>query len=59
MEELEQNYQDVEMSVSTLRQWYLNFTTIHPLRDGNGRTAGIAVAAISHHIHGIYLAPGQ
>ena len=59
MEELEQRYWDTEMSIQTLRHWYYDFNTIHPLRDGNGRTGGITVAAISYHLLGIYLTPGS
>ena len=59
MEELEQRYWDTELSPENLRHWAYDFNTIHPLRDGNGRTAGIMIAAISFHTHGIYLAPGQ
>ena len=59
MDELEQRYLTAELSLDTLKHWYHDFTTIHPLRDGNGRTAGVIVAAFSYHLHGIYLAPGQ
>ena len=59
MEELEQRYLTAELSLDTLKHWHYDFNTIHPLRDGNGRTSGVIVAAFSYRQHGIYLTPGQ
>ena len=57
MTELEFHYQGLELDAETLRKWYLDFETIHPFQDGNGRTGGAIVAGISFHAHGEYLTP--
>ena len=59
MEELEYAYHDLELGEENLKHWYFDFNTIHPLRDGNGRTGGIAVAAVSYIRYGMHLTPGQ
>lgn len=59
MEELEQRYWNEYLSLKTLKDWYYDFNTIHPMRDGNGRTSGVVIAAFSYHQNRIYLAPGQ
>ena len=48
-------------NMGDLYTWYFNFETIHPYQDGNGRTGGIIVAAISHLLspQNGYLAPCQ
>ena len=58
MAELEFVYLDLELDQDNLRKWYFDFNTIHPLKDGNGRTGGIVVAAASQLKYGIYLTPG-
>ena len=59
MEELELVYQEEESSVPILEKWYLDFETIHPFLDGNGRVGGAMVAALSHALEPDrgYLAP--
>ena len=37
--------------LSDILQWYVDFETVHPYQDGNGRVGGIVVAAYSHIIH--------
>ena len=59
MAELEFLYLDLELDQDNLRKWYFDFNTIHPLKDGNGRTGGIVVAAASQLKYGIYLTPGD
>ena len=39
-------------------EWYTNFQTIHPFRDGNGRVGGIIVAVLSY-MAGNLIAPRQ
>ena len=49
-------------NVKSLKSWYLDFETIHPFSDGNGRVGGIVVAVIAHNYHsdsGQWLAPLQ
>ena len=59
MEQLDLAYRYLSVDIPTLRAWYLDFNTIHPLRDGNGRTSGVIVAAYSHRLTGAWLAPEQ
>lgn len=48
MRRLEAEYADQVTSLDNLREWYIDFQTIHPFPDGNGRTGGIMVAVYSH-----------
>lgn len=48
MARLEDDYRGKALDLPTLIQWYIDFETIHPYPDGNGRTGGIIVAAYSH-----------
>ena len=59
MSELEHHYSSLPLTPETLRHWYYDFETIHPLKDGNGRTGGVIIAALSHPFHGKFLTPGQ
>ena len=59
MEELEHAYLGLDLDQETLMNWYFDFNTIHPFRDGNGRTGGIVVATASYLRYGIYLTPGD
>lgn len=47
--------------IDILREWYIDFQTVHPFPDGNGRTGGIIVAAYSHQMHPLkgWLEPKQ
>ena len=59
MAELEHHYQELELDEDTLRKWYFDFETIHPFRDGNGRTGGVIIAGISFDRYHRCLTPGQ
>lgn len=48
MKRLEQEYQDRMTNIDSLLEWYLDFETIHPFPDGNGRVGGIIVAVYSY-----------
>lgn len=51
MARLEAEYTGRVLDLEALRDWYIDFQTIHPFPDGNGRTGGIVVAAYSHQLH--------
>ena len=38
-------------NINNLKSWYLDFETIHPFSDGNGRVGGIVVAILSNLYH--------
>ena len=59
MEELEYRYRDAVLTPETLKHWYHSVNSIHPMRDGNGRTSGVVIAAFSYHRYSIHLAPDQ
>lgn len=51
MARLDDEYQLKKLTVDILGDWYVDFETIHPFPDGNGRTGGIIVAVYSHRLH--------
>ena len=59
MAELEQHYINRELHLQDLRDWYFDFETIHPFRDGNGRVGGTIIAALSFPVWNKFLTPGQ
>lgn len=45
-------------TVEEFVDWYIDFETVHPYQDGNGRVGGIIVACLSHVDYDVgYLAP--
>ena len=59
MQELERRYGPLPLTLATLRHWYLDLELIHPFIDGNGRTGGTILAALSHPLAGRHLTPSQ
>ena len=51
MDQLFLLYEDKELNVDILKDWYFDFETIHPFQDGNGRVGGIIIASYSHLIY--------
>jgi len=51
MTQLEMLYEDREINIEMLKDWYSDFETIHPFHNGNGRVGGVIVAAYSHHLY--------
>lgn len=58
---LEAEYAGRITNLDVLREWYIDFQTIHAFPDGNRRTAGVIVAAYSHQMHPLkgWLGPKQ
>lgn len=61
MDQLELLYEDKEITIDSLVEWYTDFETIHPFQDGNGRVGGIVVAAYTNFLNSEkgWLAPKQ
>lgn len=60
MRELFHHYRLLPVTYETLTQWYVDFETVHPFVDGNGRVGGCVVALLSHRLNfnkGQYLTP--
>jgi len=51
MTQLEMLYEDREIDIEMLIDWYTDFETIHPFHNGNGRVGGVIVAVYSHHLY--------
>lgn len=49
MDELQAIYAPLNPNPERIREWYVDFETIHPFIDGNGRVGGCVVALLSHH----------
>ena len=59
MEQFDLAYRDIVPDLDVIRHAYLDFNSVHPLRDGNGRTSGVIAAAFAHRLTGVWLAPEQ
>lgn len=59
MTQLDHAYALQNPSRRDLEDWHFCYETVHPFRDGNGRTGGVTIAAIHFALHGIYLTPGE
>ena len=44
-------YYQAPTTLGTLVNWYIDFLTLHPFQDGNGRTAGVVLVHYSHKLH--------
>ena len=49
MGELCEIYAELEPTPERIQEWYVDFETIHPYIDGNGRVGGVAVALMMLH----------
>ena len=48
MQELEWQYENLPITRENLEAWYVDFETIHPFGDGNGRVGGCVVALLCY-----------
>lgn len=51
MHDLDAIYENLEPTMDRIREWYIDFETIHPYRDGNGRVGGCVVALMTIYHH--------
>ena len=51
MGELCEIYAELEPTPARIEEWYVDFETIHPYGDGNGRVGGVVVALMMYHHH--------
>ena len=49
MDELQAIYANIPATPERIREWYIDFQTIHPFLDGNGRVGGCVVALVTRH----------
>lgn len=38
-----------KVSIETAKKWFIDFQTLHPFDDGNGRVGGVILACLTHH----------
>lgn len=48
-----------ELVIFALTKWYIDFQTIHPFSDGNGRVGGIVMAIMGYVMTGKFLTPAK
>lgn len=51
MGDLAEIYADLEPTPERIREWYIDFETIHPYIDGNGRVGGCVVTLMMDRYH--------